>query len=529
MNTYYSEMLNNLKADKVYSMVDAWAPEMGFNVDVDNLEPGQVIETAVFREGKFKHPWYGMLDFTEQYLNDMVNNFNRGIVTKIAANIDHMPRHGAFGWVEEKAGALFTRKLTVKTPLGPKQLTFLFVRWTPTEEAVEMIKKKKYRFFSAEISDKFTTREVHETTDDEGNLVEAQYTVKGPVFTGFALTNIPFISELPGMFSTGVMNRPNGEDEIEFTIVKDTYKEYQTEGMQLFSMSFSDIVREDNAETPENEDDLIFNDSSHNVSSDVSGTTATPTERTNMDFTMIFSKLGELDGAQERVTYLNDQLAEASENDKVALNALIASARREADAELALSKVTQQKLAAEAEAKELSQRNQSLLIEAAEARELSWRDKVSVFSRELTDAKIHKPVVDRVEEVLLSMDASARKFSLTLNEGEGALDLMKIFSHILAALPEDARLDESNNFSGAPQTGAGEEAPTPANTPEPVVEVVPPMNADPVQKNETQFSDEEEARIKEFCDMTGMSRGDLEGNEALFNEVRTGDLYNING
>lgn len=116
--------------------------------------------------GSYKHPIYGTIDITL----DRVKRFAESVVKRVrgiepSINYDHNNNAPAAGWVknaEQRSDGLW-----------------LFVEWTA--DAVDAIKKKTYRYFSAEFADEWDDSQDKKFSD---------------VILGGALTNRPFMKNL---------------------------------------------------------------------------------------------------------------------------------------------------------------------------------------------------------------------------------------------------------------------------------------------------------------------------------------------
>lgn len=116
--------------------------------------------------GSYKHPIYGTIDVTIE----RAKRFAQSVVDKVrgiepSINYDHNNNAPAAGWVknaEERSDGLW-----------------LFVEWTA--DAVDAIKKKTYRYFSAEFADVWEDPQEKKFSD---------------VILGGALTNRPFMKNL---------------------------------------------------------------------------------------------------------------------------------------------------------------------------------------------------------------------------------------------------------------------------------------------------------------------------------------------
>lgn len=130
------------------------------------LKEGQK-EYLVLPKGKFQHPSYGNLDFSDTYIDELIKNFHDGVLgnTKPFVDQDHDEK-GAAGWFNDL-------KKTADGMVG-------VIEWT--KNGVELLTEKIYRYFSPWISSY--------TNPESGKRFRN-------VFRGGALTNVPFLKNLP--------------------------------------------------------------------------------------------------------------------------------------------------------------------------------------------------------------------------------------------------------------------------------------------------------------------------------------------
>lgn len=165
----------------------------------------------VLPEGKFKHPWYGDLDFTAPVLRAAKRNFeNKVLGVDIAVDEGH-DRGKALGW--------FRTVHYGKSEIGGQEHIGLFadVEWTDAGRA--LLERDVYRYFSAEVGS---------FTGPDGK------TIKNVLFGG-GLTNRPFFKQMPAVkFGEG-----QAEERIHVGLFSDTLWE------------FDDSAEEDEEETTE--------------------------------------------------------------------------------------------------------------------------------------------------------------------------------------------------------------------------------------------------------------------------------------
>lgn len=145
--------------------------EILISTDLIKLETvkGKNVGTAqLLPKGKFKHRIFGDMNFTDEKMDTAIKNFKAGIPqSEVAINFNHNV-HGAIqtaaGWFAE----LF------------KDDKFLNAKFDFTDEAAQMIKDKKFKFVSAEVTEDFT--------DNKGKK-------HGFTIFGAGLTNTPFMTQ----------------------------------------------------------------------------------------------------------------------------------------------------------------------------------------------------------------------------------------------------------------------------------------------------------------------------------------------
>lgn len=153
-------------------------------------EEDQNFSIEMLREGKYKHPWYGDLDFNRKYLLKLIENFLNDVVDReIAFDSSHAPWEGATGWLK----TLSLRRRIFK---DRKRRYVLTGDVKPTKWGKDLVEGERFKYYSIEVNDKFEDKETGEDY--------------GPTIMGGGLTNRPFI---PGMrsiqMSEDVVNAPD--------------------------------------------------------------------------------------------------------------------------------------------------------------------------------------------------------------------------------------------------------------------------------------------------------------------------------
>lgn len=131
-------------------------------------------EFEVCKVGKFADWRYGVLDLTEEMLNELVKHFNSKILeTDVALDADHMSHKGALAWIESmrvKKGILLAK----------------FRDWS--EEGKEALFERKFKYFSIEFGPRTKVK-------DDGTKV-----ITPNVLMGIGMTNRPVVKGLEPTF-----------------------------------------------------------------------------------------------------------------------------------------------------------------------------------------------------------------------------------------------------------------------------------------------------------------------------------------
>jgi Mu-like prophage I protein len=142
------------------------------------LEEGEssVSTLQVLPQGKFKHPWYGDLDFSEPRLRTMQRNFDRKVLGIDVMVDEGHDRSKALGWFK----GLKHRNRHV---INGVEYAGLFAEIEWNDLGRDLLERDIYRYFSAEVGS---------YTDATGK----KYT---DVVFGGGLTNRPFFKQMPAV------------------------------------------------------------------------------------------------------------------------------------------------------------------------------------------------------------------------------------------------------------------------------------------------------------------------------------------
>ena len=142
-------------------------------------DKGKSVDVQILKTGRFRHPWWGVLRFNEQFFDGMVKNFNANVPQEeVAFDFQHRPELGAVAWVS---------KLFIDG-------SSLMATMSLTDEGKKAIKAKQFRYFSAEYTDNYIAYDFEDVENDDGVVVEREIKNSyGPCLLGGGLTNRPFI------------------------------------------------------------------------------------------------------------------------------------------------------------------------------------------------------------------------------------------------------------------------------------------------------------------------------------------------
>lgn len=206
-----------------------------------------VSKIEFMRTGHWKHPVYGEVIIDQNRLARFKENFENGVRSAVHIDIEHKRDNGAVGWVQgfNVEGPYFNE--------NGKEYHRLMgdVEWT--DEGRQLIKSKKFRFFSPTIADTYVTKTDAKKIDD--------------VIIGGALTNTPFFEELEAvtvMSEPTVTNIERKEQQMtleqmkaklredrKFSLAEDASEDEKTLFQQAQAEMFSEVAEK--LETKETE------------------------------------------------------------------------------------------------------------------------------------------------------------------------------------------------------------------------------------------------------------------------------------
>lgn len=405
-------------------------------------ETEKVYEIPVFREGSFKHYWYGDLEFDLSYLNKIVTNHRSRVVgVDVAFDRDHMPHEGALAWVVPGGLSIKPKAL----PDG-RVVNVLFAMIQFTEEGVEKIlQKKMFKYFSAEISEDYSTREKEPMSD--GSTVVKSY---GPTLIGGGFTNRPFISHLGAVFNKHQVKEAD-LDEVgkEVEVVVDYLDEDKDIEFAFASYRFSDKsspqleteeVKE--VDSADKEDVQVENQTGSSEDEPVQfGLTKIGD---TMKFSEFLTKMAAIQGPKERYEFaMSAQFQDA--NEEMIRQNILASEERAYSAQRLAEEATREANLFKTQVEKLSNENVTLSKRVLEANEVSFQSRVQAFSTELLNEGHFPAVVNEVKDILLSVAVDERKFSFSTG-GEEKSDLMGIFNRVFSKLPKEYKVPEPSDL-----------------------------------------------------------------------------------
>lgn len=186
------------KEDKKNTNVDGnlFSAASGVNYNKDGTIP-----IDIFRTGVWRHPWYGTVNVTEEYLDSVMKNYENKVIGR-QVSFDYHHEHRMNYGVPIKL-----RKEERQGIFVSKPFTMLVADVRLTSQGKTDTESGQVLNFSSEVSDDYVHNEMlpvvcvdesgEVVLDNEGNIVE-KYIAKrfGPTLLGGAVTNHPFITEL---------------------------------------------------------------------------------------------------------------------------------------------------------------------------------------------------------------------------------------------------------------------------------------------------------------------------------------------
>ena len=119
----------------------------------------KAVDVQILKTGRFKHPWWGVLRFNDQFFDSMIKNFNANVPQEeIAFDFQHRSESGAAAWVS---------KLFIDG-------SSLMATMSLTAEGKKAIKDKQFKYFSAEYTDNYVAYDFEDVENDDGVVVERE-------------------------------------------------------------------------------------------------------------------------------------------------------------------------------------------------------------------------------------------------------------------------------------------------------------------------------------------------------------------
>lgn len=386
-----------------------------FFESVQFSEKDSSINIQCLREGKFKHPWYGILRFDQAFFDNVIKNFEADIPNpEIAFDFRHMPNWGAAAWVN---------KLYVEDDS-------LMANVTLTERGREALKKKEFRYFSIEYTDDYVEYEFTEELDEKGNIIERETKIShGPTVLGGGLTNRPFMK---GMAPVSLSE--TGEI-IELEEIKDSQNLKEVNG--LMEKTLEELKAEQEA-----------------LEERIKELEEKGEESSNEELEEMVAKLEEISEAVKKLSSKKE--TDDPEATKV-LEELEETKRQLEEAQKKLNDKDAQVKKLSDDVKTLSETVTKLMETSKALQEDKFR--LSVEKKLDSLKKLAFPSTMKVIEKIAFSD-TVKKFSITLSEGEGEQkkDVEKSFldvvEMILESIPEDHRFSEKE-LSTSPTSPTG--------------------------------------------------------------------------
>lgn len=153
-----------------------WIKLFAFSGD---LKQGDVIKIQILKFANRVHPLYGKLLIDQKYFNNLINNFTNNVrKDEIPINMEH-DRTKAQAWVKKVY----------------QEWDGLFADIELTKDGADNLNGKHYKYYSAEISDKYQDPDTWKRFDN--------------VLVGGALTNYPYFNGMEKIVASNPEDTPN--------------------------------------------------------------------------------------------------------------------------------------------------------------------------------------------------------------------------------------------------------------------------------------------------------------------------------
>lgn len=394
---------------------------------IELAEKKKPVNIQVLKRGKFRHPWFGILNFDDTFFDNVIKNFESGVPqAEIAFDFRHNPDWGAAAWINKlsksDAGLMATVDLTAR--------------------GRQSVKDREFRFFSIEYTDDYVeyrfSQEPDETT---GEMKDVESKVShGPTVLGGGLTNRPFIK---GMLPVSLSedgevfqfeeindnpNNKNNSEEVNNRMEK-TLKDLQKEQKELKD-KVKELSEKDDKDSKKALEDVT----------------------------------ARLDEIEAKITELSDDGETKKKSDKE-------KKENKKKGDVSLEEYEKTKKELENKDKELSDRDEKIkelsdnvsslsnsVKSLMESNKVLQNDKhvadIGVKLEDFRKKGAYPSTIEVMKKALLSEEAKG--FSITLSddkENKVTKTLADIFEEILDSIPEESKVDLSEKSETSVDTG----------------------------------------------------------------------------
>lgn len=367
-------------------------------------------EIPIFREGAFEHYWYGDLNFTKELLDELVKNHNANVYpSQVAFDASHRPGDGALAWVEPNGLSVKPIQLS-----DGRVVNVVYAKITYTPEGYEqVIQKKKYKYFSAEIDNNFTTNEVFKNED--GSTGVRYY---GPTLIGGGFTNRPFIPNLPTVFSS------DGQPVLN-----------ETEQIYCLSTKKEDFPDTANLGT--------FIGLIHgSIDEQEQQPAVEPNKGEEMKFLELMAKYKAMQFSTpaEGVAFLRTALAELSPEEKGMAEEFIQLKESSLQFSNQAEEFSRQRDALKSEIESSRLQLAQMTQAVADAKQQAFSARVNAFTEQLANDNIPPVVVNKVDSVLKGLNAESRNQKFSIDGQERPVDALELLSQIFSVFPNSMKV-----------------------------------------------------------------------------------------
>lgn len=376
-----------------------------------SIEPGEQVDIVIpmLRTASFKHPWYGKVVFDKQKLETIIQNFDNKVhPTEISFDVGHDPdKHGAVAWLHNEPGSLYLE------PDGSEYI--LYGKAYVNSLGYTLLKDKRYKYFSCELSQNYTPYEIKEVLMPDGTSGEVEAKSVGATLLSGGLTNRPFIYGMPEVELK--MSQAGGDDRFMFAMPTSKPPSEASEDNNDSDSSEEPI-------TPDKDEDSDDLESNNN-------------QMFTGDKMLLKDILTSSESADKKISELRKFSLTAADSDKLYADQMIKMLEAQIEQENIAAKLAQEKQLFSTQLEEQKGRLADIQKSLIELKERDHVQSVQLFCQDLRKDKLPEATISFLEKALSTMDMKNRsqKFSMTIEDKATDFDIMSFSKKLLSTLP----------------------------------------------------------------------------------------------